>query len=85
MALIPFKSTEKKGKANAKSIFSLALLMFSLVAWMCLFSWKIMTKKEGKEIVTVKVYLNTGIIAGLIGVGFIASTLIFGVLLLVLK
>ena len=28
---------------------------------------------------------NTGIIAGLIGVGFIASTLVFGVLLLVLK
>jgi len=37
MALIPFKSTEKQGKANGKSIFSLALLMFSLVAWMCLF------------------------------------------------
>ena len=44
-----------------------------------------MTKKEGKELATVKVYLNTGIIAGLIGVGFIASTLVFGVLLLVLK
>ena len=37
MALIPFKSTEKQGKANSKSILSLALLMFSLVAWMCLF------------------------------------------------
>ena len=37
MALIPFKSTEKKGKANGKSIISLALLMFGLVAWMCLF------------------------------------------------
>ena len=37
MALIPFKSTDKKGKANSKSIFSLAILMFSLVAWMCLF------------------------------------------------
>ena len=37
MALIPFKSTKKKGKANSKSIFSLALVMFSLVAWMCLF------------------------------------------------
>ena len=44
-----------------------------------------MTKKEGKELATVKLYLNTGIIAGLIGVGFIASTLVFGVLLLVLK
>ena len=84
MALIPFKSTEKQGKANSKSILSLALLMFLLVAWMCLFR-KIMTKKEGKELATVKVYLNTGIIAGLIGVGFIASTLVFGVLLLVLK
>ena len=41
-----------------------------------------MTKKDGKELATVKVYLNTGIIAGLIGVGFIASTLVFGVLLL---
>jgi len=37
MALIPFKSTEKQGKANSKTILSLALLMFSLVAWMCLF------------------------------------------------
>ena len=44
-----------------------------------------MTKKEGKELATVKVYLNTGIVAGLIGVGFITSTLVFGVLLLVLK
>ena len=44
-----------------------------------------MAKKEGKELATVKVYLNTGIIAVLVGVGFIASTLIFGVLVLVLK
>ena len=44
-----------------------------------------MTKKEGKELATVKVYLNAGIIALLVGVGFVASTLIFGVLLLVLK
>ena len=35
-----------------------------------------MAKKEGKELATVKVYLNTGIIAGLVGVGFITSTLI---------
>ena len=46
---------------------------------------KTMNNKEGKELATVKVYLNTGIIAGLIGVGFIASTLVFGVLLLVLR
>ena len=38
-----------------------------------------------EELATVKVYLNTGIIAGLVGVGFVASTLIFGVLILVLK
>ena len=44
-----------------------------------------MAKKEGNELATVKVYLNTAIIAVLIGVGFIASTLVFGVLLLVLK
>ena len=44
-----------------------------------------MSKKEGKELATVKVYLNTGIIIGLVGVGFVASTLIFGVLILVLK
>ena len=44
-----------------------------------------MAKKEGNELATVKVYLNTSIIAVLIGVGFIASTLVFGVLLLALK
>ena len=44
-----------------------------------------MIKKEGKELATVKVYLNTGVIAGLLGVGFIPSTLVFGVLLLILK
>ena len=37
MALIPFKTTEKQGKANSKTIYSLALMMTSLVAWMCLF------------------------------------------------
>ena len=44
-----------------------------------------MTNKEGKELATVKVYLNTGIVVGLISVGFISSTLIFGTLFLVLK
>ena len=44
-----------------------------------------MAQKEGKELATVKVFLNTGIIAGLIGIGFIASTLLFGVFLLVLR
>ena len=44
-----------------------------------------MTKKDSKELATVKVYLNTGVIAGLVAVGFVSSTLIFGVLLLILK
>ena len=44
-----------------------------------------MTKKEGNELATVKVYLNTSIIATLLGLGFLASTLIFGVLMLALN
>ncbi len=44
-----------------------------------------MANKDGNELATVKVYLNTGIIATLVGVGFLASTLIFGVLFLILK
>ena len=44
-----------------------------------------MANKDGNELATVKVYLNTGIIATLLGVGFLASTLIFGVLFLILK
>ena len=44
-----------------------------------------MDKKEGKELAIVKLYLNTGIITGLVGVGFVASTLIFVVLILVLE
>ena len=44
-----------------------------------------MTKKNDKALATVKVYLNTGLIAALVAVGFISSTLIFGVLILVLK
>ena len=44
-----------------------------------------MAKREGKELATVKVYLNTSIITGLVAVGFVTSTLIFGVLFLVLK
>tara|TARA_B100000214_G_C23598438_1_gene459550 strand:+ start:376 stop:510 length:135 start_codon:yes stop_codon:yes gene_type:complete len=44
-----------------------------------------MANKDGNELATVKVYLNTGIIATLVGVGFLASTLIFGVFFLILK
>ena len=44
-----------------------------------------MSKKEGKELATVKVFLNTTIIGGLVGIGFIAASMLFGVLFLVLK
>ncbi len=44
-----------------------------------------MAKKEGNELATVKVYLNTSIIATLVGVGFLASSLVFSVLLIALK
>ena len=44
-----------------------------------------MAKKKERKLATVKVYLNTGIIAGLVGIGFDASNLIFGVLILFLK
>ena len=44
-----------------------------------------MSKKEGNELGTLKVYLNTSIIAILLGVVFLASTLIFGVLFIALK
>ena len=44
-----------------------------------------MAKKEGNALATVKVYLNTSIIAALLGVGFLASTLIFGVIMIALK
>ena len=44
-----------------------------------------MVKEEGNALATVKVYLNTRIISILIGVGFLASKLIFGVLLIALK
>ena len=45
----------------------------------------LIAKKEANELATVKVYLNTSIIAILLGVGFLASTLIFGVLFIALK
>ncbi len=44
-----------------------------------------MAKKEENEFATVKVYLNISIITILLGVGFLTSTLIFGVLFIALK
>ena len=37
MALIPFKSTEKKGKANGKSLFALAVFLFAVTGWALVF------------------------------------------------
>jgi len=44
-----------------------------------------MSEKKGKELATVSVYLNTGIVAGLFGIGFVAAALIFGILTLVIN
>lgn len=44
-----------------------------------------MIEKKGKELATIKVFLNTGIIAALIGIGFFVSTVIFGILILIIK
>ena len=37
MALIPFKSTDKKGKANSKSLFALAIFLFAVTGWALVF------------------------------------------------
>ncbi len=44
-----------------------------------------MSDKKGKELATVSVFLNTGIVAGLFGVGFVAASLIFGVVVLLVR
>jgi len=44
-----------------------------------------MSEKQGKELATVSVYLNTGIVAGLFAIGFVVAALIFGVLTLVIR
>ena len=37
MGLIPFKSTDKKGKANGKSLFALAIFLFAVTGWALVF------------------------------------------------
>ncbi|KGG14385.1 MULTISPECIES: hypothetical protein [Prochlorococcus] len=44
-----------------------------------------MADKKGKELATVSVYLNTGIAAGLFGIGFIVAALVFGVTILIIN
>ncbi len=42
-------------------------------------------KTTNKELATISVYLNTGIIAGIFAFGFIAATVVFAATLLVLR
>jgi len=44
-----------------------------------------MAEKTGKELATVSVYLNTGIVAALVALGFVGAALVFGVLTLVIR
>ena len=44
-----------------------------------------MANEKGKELATVSVYLNTGIVAALFGIGFIAAALIFGLITLIVR
>tara|TARA_Y100000589_G_C26956263_1_gene548652 strand:- start:73 stop:189 length:117 start_codon:yes stop_codon:yes gene_type:complete len=37
MSLIPFKATDKKGKASGKSLFALAIFLFALTGWALVF------------------------------------------------
>tara|TARA_Y100001978_G_scaffold148859_1_gene133916 strand:- start:423 stop:539 length:117 start_codon:yes stop_codon:yes gene_type:complete len=37
MALIPFKSTEKKGKASGKSLIALTIFLFAVTGWALIF------------------------------------------------
>ena len=37
MGLIPFKSTEKKGKASGKSLIALTLFLISITGWALVF------------------------------------------------
>jgi len=37
MALIPFKSTNKKGKANSKSLIALTFFLFAITGWALIF------------------------------------------------
>ena len=37
MGLIPFKSTDKKGKASGKSLFALAIFLFAVTGWALIF------------------------------------------------
>ena len=44
-----------------------------------------METKARKELATIKVYLNTGLILVLVGVGFLSGTLILGIVFLIFK
>tara|TARA_B100000945_G_C19847292_1_gene352299 strand:- start:185 stop:301 length:117 start_codon:yes stop_codon:yes gene_type:complete len=37
MGLIPFKSTEKKGKASGKSLIALSIFLIAITGWALIF------------------------------------------------
>tara|TARA_Y100001968_G_scaffold328889_1_gene376969 strand:- start:697 stop:831 length:135 start_codon:yes stop_codon:yes gene_type:complete len=42
-------------------------------------------EKKGNELATISVYLNTGIVAVIFAVGFLASSLVFGAVTLITR
>ena len=44
-----------------------------------------MSTNKGKELASVSVYLNTGIVIGIFSVGFVASALLFAVITLIAR
>ncbi len=44
-----------------------------------------MQNSKGKELATISVYLNTGIIATIFGIGFVVAAILFGIATFILK
>ncbi len=44
-----------------------------------------MTEKTGKELATISVYLNTGIVVGIFAVGFLVSAVLFAAITLIAR
>ncbi len=44
-----------------------------------------MAENKNKELATISVYLNTGIVAGIFAVGFLVSAILFGAITLIAR
>ena len=44
-----------------------------------------MANNKGKELATISIYLNTGIVTAIFAIGFIASALLFGIVTFIIK